>query len=104
MAGFALLIRGFGVRVPGGACLIKALTWCFLPSRGHFHVHCGRMWDPGGIYGFGIVILFVAALGRSSRCVADVVGSRVGCRGMSSAAGDHLVEHGHTRMECHAFS
>jgi hypothetical protein len=28
-----LLIRGFGVRVPGGAQLIMALTWQFMPDQ-----------------------------------------------------------------------
>ncbi|MDH6462883.1 hypothetical protein M2302_003064, partial [Micromonospora sp. A200] len=31
-----LLIRGFGVRVPGGAPTIKALAWWFTPGRGLF--------------------------------------------------------------------
>src|SRR5207248_11155270 len=38
-----LLIRGFGVRVPGGAPVIKALTWRFLPDQSHPHVHSGRL-------------------------------------------------------------
>src|SRR6266508_3285487 len=38
-----LLIRGFGVRVPGGALSIKALTLCFSPDRSYFHVHGGRL-------------------------------------------------------------
>jgi hypothetical protein len=38
-----LLIRGFGVRVPGGAPVIKALTWHFPPDQSHFHVYTGRL-------------------------------------------------------------
>src|SRR5947207_7562666 len=41
-----LLIRGFGVRVPGGALSIKALTWWFFPDRSRFHVYCGRLCAP----------------------------------------------------------
>ncbi len=41
-----LLIRGFGVRVPGGAPVIKALTWCLSLDRSHFHVHSGRLCAP----------------------------------------------------------
>jgi hypothetical protein len=63
-AGFALLIRGFGVRVPGGAQLIKALSWCYTPDWSHFHVHCGQMCDPGVLFSFRIVIL--------SRCIAQI--------------------------------
>src|SRR2546430_10221248 len=43
---FGLLIRGFGVRVPGGAPVIKALTWCFSPDQSRFHVHSGRLCAP----------------------------------------------------------
>src|SRR6266542_1003524 len=45
-----LLIRGFGVRVPGGALLIKALTWWFSPDRSHFHVYCGRLGARGVLW------------------------------------------------------
>src|SRR3954451_23428801 len=41
-----LLIRGFGVRVPGGAPVIKALTWWFSQDQSHFHVHSGRLCAP----------------------------------------------------------
>src|SRR5439155_10549239 len=34
------------VRVPGGALLIKALTWWFSPDRSRFHVYCGRLCAP----------------------------------------------------------
>ncbi|GGL88578.1 hypothetical protein GCM10012279_02780 [Micromonospora yangpuensis] len=37
-----LLIRGFGVRVPGGAPTIKALTWHFSAGQGLFRV---RRWS-----------------------------------------------------------
>ncbi len=41
-----LLIRGFGVRVPGGAPVIEALTWRFFPDQSRFHVHSGRSCAP----------------------------------------------------------
>jgi hypothetical protein len=41
--GSGLLIRGFGVRVPGGAPVIKALTWGFSSDRSRFQVHSGRL-------------------------------------------------------------
>jgi hypothetical protein len=41
-----LLIRGFGVRVPGGAQLIKALTCRNIADQSIFHVQCGRMGAP----------------------------------------------------------
>ena len=34
--GKRLLIRGFGVRLPGGAPVTKALTWHFVPDRSFF--------------------------------------------------------------------
>jgi hypothetical protein len=36
-----LLIRGFGVRVPGGAPVIMALTWLFRQDQSLFRVHSG---------------------------------------------------------------
>ena len=63
-----LLIRGFGVRVPGGAPVIKALTWWFSPDQSHFHVYYGWLgargvlWSrwtkpaPGGPDGLGSTI------------------------------------------------
>ena len=45
-----LLIRGFGVRVPGGAPVIMALTCGFSPGRGHFRVHCGRLGARGVLW------------------------------------------------------
>ena len=42
-----LLIRGFGVRVPGGAPVIKALAWSFSPVRSLLHVHSGRLCARG---------------------------------------------------------
>jgi hypothetical protein len=40
------LIRGFGVRVPGGAPTIEALTWWFSPDQSRLHVHDGRLGAP----------------------------------------------------------
>src|SRR3954454_10217077 len=60
-----LLIRGFGVRVPGGALRIKALTMGFCPDESCFHIHGGRWcapcvlrsqstaWAAGGLNGPG---------------------------------------------------
>jgi len=47
---FALLIRGFGVRVPGGAPVIKALNWWFSPDQSFFHVQCGRLGARGVLW------------------------------------------------------
>src|SRR5439155_26945795 len=33
-------------RLPGGARLIKALTWWFSPYQSFFHVHSGRLCAP----------------------------------------------------------
>jgi hypothetical protein len=38
-----LLIRGFGVRVPGGAQKIKALAWYCSPDQSPIHVHHGQL-------------------------------------------------------------
>jgi hypothetical protein len=41
------LIRGFGVAVPGGAPVIKALTWWFSPDQSRSRVYCGRLGARG---------------------------------------------------------
>ena len=51
-----LLIRGFGVRVPGGAPMIKALSWYFSPIQSLFRVFgAGRALDgcSGAVGPFG---------------------------------------------------
>jgi hypothetical protein len=52
-----LLIRGFGVRVPGGALVIMALSWRFASDQSHIYVYCGWLWDLCGIYSLTPAIL-----------------------------------------------
>src|SRR5690242_9427417 len=76
---FGLLIRGFGVRVPGSAPVLKALTWRFPPVRSLLHVHSGRLWARGVVrrrWRFG-----VARTGWTERDENAALASRSSARG-----------------------
>ena len=65
-----LLIRGFGVRVPGGAPVIKALTWWFTQDQNLSHVHSGWTWDLCVLFSFRTRIMGVPDPCRPSRSVS----------------------------------
>jgi len=97
---FGLLIRGFGVRVPGGAPVIKALTWWFFPDQSHFHVHCGRLCARGVLWSRWTKPALDRrdGTGRTQSCQRVERGLGPGCSGsalglVTIGLGDHLSSH-----------
>jgi hypothetical protein len=70
---------------------MMALTWLFLPSQGHFHVHCGLLGDRWVICSFWCVLVRDDSSGQ--------VAAGFGKGGLAESAGETASPH--VTAPCH---